>query len=211
MFLNRMFSFGSKPLDNLLGAAYLSGALEAMKKSKQLGLDESESFFDETKRVRRVLLSRAESDGYDKPLNQIEEAKKIAKNVLNSGTSTNKKNSNVKTTPSNTNSLGTTDSTPNAPTTITDSSTTPTPTSTTTTTPTNVTTPTTTNVTTPTAINVTTPTSASSSTLSADELMPLKNSITVPEMKKPNIPPPVLQLGGKRRRKTKKHKRRSNK
>jgi hypothetical protein len=58
---------------------------------------------------------------------------------------------------------------------------------------------------------VTTPTSASSSTLSADELMPLKNSITVPQMNKPNIPPPVLQLGGKRRRKTKKHKRRSNK
>jgi hypothetical protein len=200
MFLNRMFSFGNKPLDNLLGAAYLTGALEAMKKSKQLGLDESEDFFDETKRVRRVLISRAESDGYDKPVNQIEEAKKIAKNVLNSPTSTNKKNSNVKTT----NSSNTIDSVGMAPMAATDS---PITNSTNVSPPTNVTAPT--SVTTPTTM--TTLTSATPSTLSSDELMPLKNSITLPEMKKPNIPPPVLQLGGKRRRKTKKHKRRSNK
>jgi hypothetical protein len=195
-----MFSFGNKPLDNLLGAAYLTGALEAMKKSKQLGLDESEDFFDETKRVRRVLISRAESDGYDKPVNQIEEAKKIAKNVLNSPTSTNKKNSNVKTT----NSSNTIDSVGMAPMAATDS---PITNSTNVSPPTNVTAPT--SVTTPTTM--TTLTSATPSTLSSDELMPLKNSITLPEMKKPNIPPPVLQLGGKRRRKTKKHKRRSNK
>lgn len=204
MFLNRMFSFGNKPLDNLLGAAYLTGALEAMKKSKQLGLDETEDFFDETKRVRRVLISRAESDGYDKPVNQIEEAKKIAKNVLNSPTSTNKKNSNVKTTTSNTNSSNTIDSVGMAPMAATDS---PITTATNVSPPTTIETPT--SVTTPTTMTM--PTSATPSTLSSDELMPLKNSMTVPEMKKPNIPPPVLQLGGKRRRKTKKHKRRSNK
>ena len=185
-----MFSFGSKPLDNLLGAAYLSGALEAMKKTRSLNSSQVDSFFDDTKRVRRVLLSRAESDGYNKPVYHIEEAKKVAKNVLNTGISTNKKNSNTKntTTPSTTTSVETNDSTPTVatPTTLSVSPITPS---------------------TPTVSAISTPTSATLSSLSSDELMPLKNTTTVSEMKKPNTPPPVLQLGGKRRRSTKKVKR----
>lgn len=190
-----MFSFGSKPVDNLLGAAYLTGALELMKKTRSLNSSELDSYFDETKRVRRVLLSRAESDGYNKPVYHIEEAKKVAKNVLNSGRSTNKKNSNTKnavTTPvSTTNSDSTPTSLTVSPTTVKTPNVSP---ITTVSTPTSVSTPTT----------VSTPTSVSPSTLVSDEIMPLKNTSTVSEMKKPNTPPPVLQLGGKRRRKTKK-------
>ena len=185
-----MFSFGSKPLENLLGAAYLTGALEALNKSKSLGVDETEKFFEDTKHVRRVLLDRAESDGYSKATNQIEEAKKVAKKTLNSKTSTNNR-SNTKT---NTPSTEETTSTPanTTPTNTPPTNTTPTNTPPTNTTPTN-----------------TPPTSPSASTLESNELMPLKNSVSTTNNKKPNVPPPILQLGGKRRRKTKKHKRRS--
>jgi hypothetical protein len=192
-----MFSFGSKPLGNLLGAAYLTGALEGIKKSKSLDLEDSEKFFQESKHIRRILLSAAESDGYNKPVEQIEEAKKSAKKILNSQTSTNSKSEspkasmNVKeetvpTTPSN--------STPSnsTPSTLTPSNSTPSNS-----TPSNST-----------PSSSTPSTLTSSITLNPDEIMPLKNSTTT-NVKKPNTPPPVLQLGGNRRRKTKKQKRRS--
>ena len=57
-----MFSF-SKPLENLIGAAYLSGALEGLNKYKTLNPSELQSYEDDSKHVRRVLLNRAESDG----------------------------------------------------------------------------------------------------------------------------------------------------
>jgi len=185
-----MFSFGGKPLENLLGAAYLTGALEALNKSKSLGADESERFFEDTKQVRRLLLERAESDGYSKPRNQIEEAKKVAKKTLNSQSSTTRTDNSSNTKANNTPSTNTT------PTNTTPTNITPINTASTNTASTNT-------------ISTEIPTSASASTLDSNELMPLKNSVSTTNNKKPNVPPPILQLGGKRRRKTKKHKRRS--
>jgi hypothetical protein len=190
-----MFSFGGKPLGNLLGAAYLTGALEALNKSKSLGADESERFFEDTKQVRRLLLERAESDGYSKPRNQIEEAKKVAKKTLNSQSSTTRTDNSSNTKANNTKANNT------PPTNTTPTNTTPTNTPSTNTPSTNTTSTNT--------ISTEIPTSASASTLDSNELMPLKNSVSTTNNKKPNVPPPILQLGGKRRRKTKKHKRRS--
>jgi len=93
-----MFSF-NKPLKNIIGAAYLSGALEGINKIKGLDETDSEKYFKEAKEVRRVLLDKAESDGYKEPVKQIEEAKVVAKEVLNSQkstTTTNVKNTNNK-------------------------------------------------------------------------------------------------------------------
>jgi len=84
-----MFSF-TKPLENLIGAAYLSGALEGLNKYKTLNPSELQSYEEDSKHVRRVLLNRAESDGYKQPVHHIEEAKEIAKNVLNTRGKNNK-------------------------------------------------------------------------------------------------------------------------
>jgi len=76
-----MFSF-SKSLDNLLGASYLSGAAEAMIKSKSLNSSQLDKNLEELKQVRKSMLKKAESDGYKEPIQQIEKAKQVAHNIL---------------------------------------------------------------------------------------------------------------------------------
>lgn len=90
-----MFSF-TKPLENLIGAAYLSGALEGFNKAQTLSPTNLSQYTEDAKHVRRVLLNRAESDGYRQPVHHIEEAKTIAKEVLNKK-NTNKTPRNVTT------------------------------------------------------------------------------------------------------------------
>ena len=79
--LEAMFSF-SKSLDNLLGASYLSGAAEAMIKSKSLNSSQLDKNLEELKQVRKSMLKKAESDGYKEPIQQIEKAKQVAHNIL---------------------------------------------------------------------------------------------------------------------------------
>lgn len=153
-----MFSF-TKPLENLIGAAYLSGALEGLKKANELDPTNIQEFFDDARHVRRVLLNRAESDGYKKPVQHIEEAKLKAKEVLNS--------KNTNRTPRNTNTI------PNSPTVPTTPPTTP-----------------------------TTPTTPASET-QTHEIMPLEKTPNSKPVNQKLLPPPVLQLGGKRHRKNK--------
>ena len=72
----------TKPLENLIAASYLSGAGEAFKKSKELTGDAIDKHIDDIKPLRRTFLNRAESDGYEKPVHHIEEAKKLAADTL---------------------------------------------------------------------------------------------------------------------------------
>lgn len=72
----------SKNLENLLGASYLSGAAEALVKSKSLNAQQFEKNLDELKQVRKSLLQKAESDGHSEPVRIIEGAKKVAYTVL---------------------------------------------------------------------------------------------------------------------------------
>jgi hypothetical protein len=175
-----MFSF-NKPLENLIGAAYLSGSLEGLKKSKEVSPTEVETYFEEAKHVRRVLLNRAESDGYREPVHHIEEAKKIAKEVLN--TTTKKQNLFSSETLLN-------KSEPSA------------------------------NITKKENIffSETSPnknkglfSNTKPSLEESHELMPIKNTPFINNKKKENIPPSVLQLGGKRRKSRKQRKSRSRK
>jgi hypothetical protein len=86
----------SKNLENLLGASYLSGAAEALVKSKSLNAQQFEKNLDELKQVRKSLLEKAESDGHSDPKLIIEGAKKVAYKVLkNEIPTTNKKENNI--------------------------------------------------------------------------------------------------------------------
>jgi len=86
----------SKNLENLLGASYLSGAAEALVKSKSLNAQQFEKDLDELKQVRKSLLEKAESDGHSDPKLIIEGAKKVAYKVLkNEIPTTNKKENNI--------------------------------------------------------------------------------------------------------------------
>lgn len=86
----------SKNLENLLGASYLSGAAEALVKSKSLNAQQFEKNLDELKQVRKSLLQKAESDGHKEPKLIIEGAKKVAYNVLKKEIpTTNKKENNI--------------------------------------------------------------------------------------------------------------------
>jgi len=84
----------SKNLEHLLGASYLSGAAEALVKSKSLNSQQFEKNLDELKQVRKSLLQKAESDGHSEPKRLIEGAKKVAYNVLKKEIPTTKKNGN---------------------------------------------------------------------------------------------------------------------
>lgn len=84
----------SKNLEHLLGASYLSGAAEALVKSKSLNSQQFEKNLDELKQVRKSLLQKAESDGHSEPVALIESAKKVAYNVLKKEIPTTKKNGN---------------------------------------------------------------------------------------------------------------------
>ena len=78
----------SKNLENLLGASYLSGAAEALVKSKSLNSQQFEKNLDELKQVRKSLLEKAESDGHKEPKLIIEDAKKVAYKILKNEIST---------------------------------------------------------------------------------------------------------------------------
>ena len=78
----------SKNLEHLLGASYLSGAAEALVKSKSLNAQQFEKNLDELKQVRKSLLEKAESDGHKEPKLIIEDAKKVAYKILKNEIST---------------------------------------------------------------------------------------------------------------------------
>lgn len=78
----------SKNLEHLLGASYLSGAAEALVKSKSLNSQQFEKNLDELKQVRKSLLEKAESDGHKEPKLIIEDAKKVAYKILKNEIST---------------------------------------------------------------------------------------------------------------------------
>jgi hypothetical protein len=172
----------SKNLENLLGASYLSGAAEALVKSKSLNAQQFEKNLDELKQVRKSLLQKAESDGHTEPVRIIEGAKKVAYTVLKKEIpTTNKKENNIlkdvesetpeDTTP--TNSIKNSNAI-NSPTT-----------------------------------NSSTTNSSTSELMpldneSTDEVITTTNLPTKP-------PPPVLQLGGRKSKKSKRSKSKSRK
>ena len=69
-------------LENLIAAAYLSGAAEALHKSKELTPEDLSKNLDDLKILRRIFLKRAEEEGYHEPVHHIEEAKKKAFDLL---------------------------------------------------------------------------------------------------------------------------------
>jgi hypothetical protein len=170
----------SKNLEHLLGASYLSGAAEALVKSKSLNSQQFEKNLDELKQVRKSLLQKAESDGHKEPTVIIEGAKKVAYNVLKKEIpTTNKKENNIlkdveSETPEDT-------------------------------TPTN-------SIKNSNAINSPT-TNSSTTNSSTSELMPLDNESTDEVITTTNLPtkppPPVLQLGGRKSKKSKRSKSKS--
>ena len=173
----------SKNLENLLGASYLSGAAEALVKSKSLNAQQFEKNLNELKQVRKSLLQKAESDGHSEPVRIIEGAKKVAYTVLKKEIPTTNKTPN--------NILKDVEETTSETTTPTN----------------NVKNSNTVNSTTST--NSSTPTNSSTSELmpldneSTGEVITTTNLPTKP-------PPPVLQLGGKKS-KSKKSKRSKSK
>ena len=93
-------------LENLIAAAYLSGAAEALNKSKELTPEDLIKNLDDLKILRRIFLKRAEEEGYHEPVHHIEEAKKKAFELLTQKTKypntkinniKNVKNTNLKT------------------------------------------------------------------------------------------------------------------
>ena len=69
-------------LENLLAAAYLSGAAEGLRKASELTPDDIHKNLEDLKHLRRKFLERAESEGYHKPVHHIEEAKLRAYELL---------------------------------------------------------------------------------------------------------------------------------
>ena len=69
-------------LENLLAAAYLSGAAEGLRKATQLTPDDVNKNLEDLKHLRRIFFDRAESEGYQQPVHHVEEAKKRAYELL---------------------------------------------------------------------------------------------------------------------------------
>ena len=65
-------------VENILAAAYLSGAAEALKKTADWPHDQISKQIEDIKDLRRKFLARSETDGYTKPVHHIEEAKERA-------------------------------------------------------------------------------------------------------------------------------------
>ena len=92
---------------NLIAAAYLSGVGEAFKKSKTLPQDELEKYIEDAKLLRREFIKRSRDDGYENPIEIIENAKKNAmntpprQNIRPSVTIPNSRNVNMISQPSN--------------------------------------------------------------------------------------------------------------
>jgi len=72
----------TKPLENIIAASYLSGAGEAFTKGKTLTPEDVDKYLVDIKELRHKFLNRAESDGYTEPVHRIEEAKKLAADTL---------------------------------------------------------------------------------------------------------------------------------
>ena len=72
----------SRKFEDLLAAAYISGAAEAFKKSKELDSEAVTRNLEELKILRHRFLARAESAGYREPVHHIDAAKQMAKNLL---------------------------------------------------------------------------------------------------------------------------------
>ena len=64
-----------KKLENLIAASYLSGAAEALKKSKEFTPEKLEENIEDIRILRRKFLALSESDGYLQPAHHIQEAK----------------------------------------------------------------------------------------------------------------------------------------
>jgi len=76
----------SSGAQNIIAAAYLTGAAEALKKSLTLGREDVEKNLEDLKPLRRQFLDRAESDGYRVPNNHIYNAKLNAYKLLKNTT-----------------------------------------------------------------------------------------------------------------------------
>lgn len=96
-----------KSSKNLIAAAYLSGVGEAFKKAKSVQNGDLDNYIEDAKVLRRELISRSITDGYDNPTQLIEAAKQYATNNLTETinvksvfNSANRKNLNTAVTPS---------------------------------------------------------------------------------------------------------------
>ena len=69
-------------LENLLAAAYLSGAAEGLQKANGLTTEDINKNLEDLKHLRRTFLNRAEEEGYHEPVHHIEEAKRHAYDLL---------------------------------------------------------------------------------------------------------------------------------
>ena len=67
---------------NLLAVAYLSGVGEAFKKAKILPQYELETYIEDAKSLRRQFINRSKNDGYDNPIQIIENIKQAVTNEL---------------------------------------------------------------------------------------------------------------------------------
>ena len=76
----------SSGAQNIIAAAYLTGAAEALKKSLTLGREDVEKNLEDLKPLRRQFLNRAESDGYKVPNDHIYNAKLNAYKLLKTTT-----------------------------------------------------------------------------------------------------------------------------
>lgn len=72
----------SRKFEDLLAAAYISGAAEAFKKSKELDSEAVTRNLEELKILRHRFLARAESAGFREPVHHIDAAKQMAKDLL---------------------------------------------------------------------------------------------------------------------------------
>ena len=72
----------SRSLENLIAAAYLSGAAEGLRKSKELTTSDVQKNLDDIKTLRHKFVERAEEEGYRQPVHHIEQAKKMAYDLL---------------------------------------------------------------------------------------------------------------------------------
>ena len=75
-----------KSAENIITAAYLTGAAEALKKSLTIGHDDIEKNLEDLKPLRSRFLNRAESDGYKDPVSHIHAAKYNAYQLLKTTT-----------------------------------------------------------------------------------------------------------------------------
>jgi hypothetical protein len=71
-----------KALENIIAAAYLTGAAEALKKSQELSKLDVQKNLDDMKTLRHKFLARAEEEGYKQPVHHIEKAKQDAYDLL---------------------------------------------------------------------------------------------------------------------------------